>query len=260
LNVQIEGFSEQIAGLPTELDVEPPAFDAGELLTHAREAKSLDVYHSTSIEGYRIRYEDMSVLLGGTPAPGGLTEEEVRTRMAVLGYANAFDRLVGRIDREQQHSVINSSLILDLYTDLFRPSVEAGVVEAEALRGWRNAPVFIRDTRYVPPAAERVGEMMNTLIEQLGKLDAAILKAVLAHLMLVTIHPFPDGNGRVARLLMNAILLRNGWPWLTIREQDRRQYFEAVRAAQLDGDARPFGKFIIEQEGELIRAMRVGAA
>jgi hypothetical protein len=59
---------------------------------------------------------------------------------------------------------------------------------------------------------------------------------------------------------MNAILLRNGWPWLTIREQDRRQYFEAVRAAQLDGDARPFGKFIIEQEGELIRAMRVGAA
>jgi hypothetical protein len=258
LNVQIEAFSEQIAGLP--LDVEPPAFAVGELLTDAREAKSSDVYHSTSIEGYRIRYEDVSALLGGTPAPGGLTEEETRTRMAVLGYSNAFDRLVERIDRERQHLVISASMILDLYTDLFRPSVEAGVVEAEALRGWRNAPVFIRNTRYVPPAAEHVSEMMNTLIEHLGKLDTTIEKAVLAHLMLVTIHPFPDGNGRVARLLMNAILVGNGWPWLTIREQDRRQYFQALRAAQLDGDTSPFGKFIIEREGELIRAMRGGAA
>jgi hypothetical protein len=59
---------------------------------------------------------------------------------------------------------------------------------------------------------------------------------------------------------MNAILVGNGWPWLTIREQDRRQYFQALRAAQLDGDTSPFGKFIIEREGELIRAMRGGAA
>jgi Fic family protein len=256
LVVQIESFSDQITGLAAELDAEPPAFETGELLAQATRAKSYDVYHSTSIEGYRIRYEDVSVLLGGTPVSGGLTQEEVRTRMAVLGYSNAFDDLIRRIDRGGQHLPIDTALILDLYTDLFRPSVEAGIVDAEALRGWRDAPVFIRSTRYVPPAAKRVGEMMNTLMERLARLDATVVKAVLAHLALVTIHPFPDGNGRVARLLMNAILVGNGWPWLTIREQDRRQYFEALSAAQLDEDARPFGKFIIEQERELIGAMR----
>lgn len=260
LTVQVEGFSEQIAGLSAELAVEPPTFAIEELIEQARRAKAYDLYHSTSIEGYRIRYEDVSVLLGGTPVPSGLTEEEARTRMAVLGYSAAFDRLVERIDRERQRLPINISLILDLYTDLFRPSVEAGIVDAGALRGWRNAPVFIRNTRYVPPAAERVSEMMNTLMEHLANVDMTIVKAVLAHLMLVTIHPFPDGNGRVARLLMNAILLANGWPWLTIREQDRRPYFKTLRAAQLDDDARPFGEFVIEQEGELIRAMQVGAA
>jgi len=260
LTVQIEGFAEQIAALYAELAVEPPTLAVEELLERAKRAKSYDVYHSTSIEGYRIRYEDVSVLLGGTPVPSGLTEEEVRTRMAVLGYSTAFDRLVERIDRERQRLPINTSLILDLYSDLFRPSVEAGIVDAGALRGWRNAPVFIRNTRYVPPAADRVSEMMHTFIEHLANVDMTVVKAVLAHLMLVTIHPFPDGNGRVARLLMNAVLVGNGWPWLTIREQDRRQYFETLRAAQLDGDARPFGKFIIEQEGELIRTMRVGTA
>jgi len=259
LIIQIGGFSEQVAGLVADLDVEPPGFPVEELLGRAKQAKSYDLYHSTSIEGYRIRYEDVSVLLGGVQAPGGLTEEEVRTRMAVLGYSNAFDRLLDRIGREQSRLAIDTSLVLDLYTDLFRPSVEAGIIDAEALRGWRDSPVFIRSTRYVPPAAERVGEMMNALIEEVRKVDATIIKAVLAHLMLVTIHPFPDGNGRVARLLMNAILVGNGWPWLTIREQERRKYFEALREAQLNEDARPFGRFVIEQERELIREMQAEA-
>jgi Fic family protein len=76
--------------------------------------------------------------------------------------------------------------------------------------------------------------------------------------MLVAIHPFPDGNGRVARLLMNAVLVAKAWPWLTIREQDRRKYFEALRGAQLDDDARAFASFIIERERARIREERTG--
>jgi Fic family protein len=178
--------------------------------------------------------------------------------MAVLGYSSAFDRLLDRIEGEREELPIGTSLILDLYTDLFRPSLEAGIVDADALRGWRTGPVFIRGTRYVPPAAERVGEMMSAFVEHLGRVDSTLTKAVLAHLMLVAIHPFPDGNGRVARLLMNAVLVAKAWPWLTIREQDRRKYFEALRGAQLDDDARAFASFIIERERARIREERTG--
>ena len=247
LHMQMESFGEQVREVIGQVEIEMTPRPIEPLLSQARGAKAHDIYHSTSIEGYRIRYEDVSVLLGGTPA-GGSSEEEIRNRMAVLGYSLAFDNLLLRLEEEHERLRITDTLLLDLYVDLFQPSVEAGIVAAEVLRGWRNAPVFIRNSRYVPPAADRVGEMMNALITRLDLEESAVTKAVLAHLMLVTIHPFPDGNGRVARLLMNAILLSNGWPWLTIKEDERESYFATLRAAQVKEDSRPFAEFILQRE------------
>ncbi len=88
---------------------------------------------------------------------------------------------------------------------------------------------------------------MNLLVERLADLDDPIVEAILGHLILVSIHPFPDGNGRVGRFLMNAILLANGWPWLTIHEGDRGGYFDSLKKAQLDMDARDFGVFVLER-------------
>lgn len=253
LNLQIDTFHEQLTEVMGRHAFAPPSMTVRELIQQARAAKAHDVYHSTSIEGYRIRYEDVSVILGGSPPRGALSGSEIRNRMAVLGYSQAFDGLLGRIARERGNLVPSTTLVLDLYVDLFQPSVEAGIVDPESLRGWRSAPVFIRNTLYVPPAAEKIGDMMSTLMERLEGLPAPIVSAILGHLMLVTIHPFPDGNGRVGRFLMNAVLLSNGWPWLTIREDDRRAYFEALKEAQLAGDARPFGVFILERLAILLR-------
>ena len=97
-----------------------------------------------------------------------------------------------------------------------------------------------------------VGEMMDALITRLEGEESDIAKAILAHLMLVTIHPFQDGNGRVARLLMNAILISNGLPWLTIKEGEREPYFAALRAAQLKQDSRPFTEFILQRELDVL--------
>lgn len=250
LNLQIDTFHEQLTEVMGRHAFESPSVTLPQLIEQAREAKAHDVYHSTSIEGYRIRYEDVSVILGGSPR-GALSETEVRDRMAVLGYSHAFDWLLERIARERGSLVLSTTLVL-LYVDLFQPSVEAGIVDPESLRGWRTTPVFIRNTLYVPPAAEKIGDMMSTLTERLEGLPSSIVSAILGHLMLVTIHPFPDGNGRVGRFLMNALLLSSGWPWLTIREDDRRAYFAAIREAQLDGDARPFGVFILERLATLV--------
>jgi Fic family protein len=60
------------------------------------------------------------------------------------------------------------------------------------------------------------------------------------------VHPFPDGNGRVARFLMNAALLAGGLPWLTIRVEQRSAYFEALRRAQMEDEYAPFTRFIAQ--------------
>ena len=244
LLLQMTMSSEQIKAVTASVEAEAVRRPIESLLSQARDAKTHDVYHSTSLEGYRIRYEDVSVLLGGAPE-GGSSEEEIRNRMAVLGYADAFDNLLERLEVSQGALQLADTLVLDLYVDLFQPSVEAGIVEPELLRGWRNSPVFIRNTHYVPPSADRLSELMAGFLGRLQVEGQVIARAVLAHLMLVNVHPFPDGNGRVARFLMNAVLLGGGLPWVTIEEGDRREYFNVLKTAQLNEDAGPFAEFIL---------------
>lgn len=224
--------------------------DLGSLLESARSAKAYDAYHSSSIEGYRLSLDEVSILLGGG-GEGGPTIEDVRTRLAVIGYGIAFDRLMSQVEGAGGAMGLTEALALDLYADLFTPSVEAGIVSPEDLSGWRRSPVFIRDTLFVPPGPEKVAPMLDLIFDELERLprEAGLLRATLVHLWFVWVHPFPDGNGRVARFLMNTALLAGGRPWLTIRVEQRGAYFEALRAAQLDGDYRTFARFIAESMG-----------
>src|SRR5438105_14669043 len=65
-----------------------------------------------------------------------------------------------------------------------------------------------------------------------------------AHFRLVAIHPFADGNGRTARLLMNLLLLRGGYPPLAVRPEDRGAYLDALEHASLRDDLKPFQTFL----------------
>lgn len=67
--------------------------------------------------------------------------------------------------------------------------------------------------------------------------------AALAHYKLVYIHPFYDGNGRTARLLMNLILMQAGFPPVSVKIEDRLKYYETLETAN-KGDVRPFIRFI----------------
>jgi Fic family protein len=68
----------------------------------------------------------------------------------------------------------------------------------------------------------------------------------LAHFQLVWIHPFLDGNGRTSRMLMNLILMSNGFPPVVIKLEDKPRYYEVLRQAQVSGDTRPFIYFIYQ--------------
>ena len=65
--------------------------------------------------------------------------------------------------------------------------------------------------------------------------------------MLGYIHPYPDGNGRMARFLMNAMLASGGYPWTTIRVDDRRRYLAALEDASVEQDIAPFAEFVAAQ-------------
>ncbi len=245
LRVAVRASVVQIEGVQEELEMPGPSKRLGDLLKDARSAKAYDAYHSSSIEGYRIGHNEVAALLGGDD-DRTVDTEDLRSKLAILGYGAAFATLVDRMAERGGAVALHRDLALDLYGDLFTPSVEAGIVSAEALRGWRNGPVFIRDTLFVPPRPEKVPRMIDLLSDELEGIHPSrgVLRATLVHLWFVWIHPFPDGNGRVARFLMNAALLRGGVPWLTIRVEQRAEYFAALRAAQLEDDYRPFGRFI----------------
>lgn len=245
LRVAIRVSREQVEGVLDELDVPSPSRRLEDLLSEAREARAYDAYHSSSIEGYRLELEEVSALLGGSGA-GEAVIEDVRSKLAVIGYGIAFDNLLARVEGGGRGVRLTGDLALDLYVDLFTPSVEAGIVAADDLRGWRTGPVFIRDTLFVPPGHEKVPRMIDLLFDEMEEIEMSrgLLRGILVHLWLVWIHPFPDGNGRVARFLMNTALLGGGLPWLTIRVEQRSEYFAAIRGAQLDEDYRPFARFV----------------
>ena len=73
------------------------------------------------------------------------------------------------------------------------------------------------------------------------------VRAVLGHWLFGYVHPYPDGNGRMARFLMNAMLASGGYPWTVVRVEDRNAYLAALDRASIDMDIAPFAQFIAER-------------
>jgi Fic family protein len=89
-----------------------------------------------------------------------------------------------------------------------------------------------------------VRDAMPALIDMLEQETEAGVRAVLGHWLLGYIHPCADGNGRMARFLMNVMLASGGYPWTVIRVEDRNAYLEALDRASIDTDIMPFAEFI----------------
>ncbi len=140
----------------------------------------------------------------------------------------------------------------DWYGELFQPAVAAGLLAPQDLAGYRNRPAFIQGSRHVPPRAEVVRDAVPALFDLLDQEEDAAVRAVLGHWMFGYIHPYPDGNGRIARFLMNMMLASGGYPWTVIRVDDREAYMAALERASIGQDVTPFAAFIAER----VTAMR----
>ncbi|MEM6526100.1 MAG: Fic family protein, partial [Bacteroidota bacterium] len=88
---------------------------------------------------------------------------------------------------------------------------------------------------------------MPVLFELLAEEKEASVRAVLGHFIFVYIHPYMDGNGRIARFLMNTMLSSGGYPWTIIKVRDRKRYMAALEQASFALNIKPFAKFIGDQ-------------
>lgn len=115
----------------------------------------------------------------------------------------------------------------------------------------RTIPVRISGSPVILPNPAKVPDMMDVFLKWLtsSKDLHPVEFAAEAHYQLVTIHLYVDGNGRTARLLMNLILMQNGYPPAIIRTRDRIKYISSLEKAQLGGSKDDYEKLIVDAVG-----------
>ena len=103
---------------------------------------------------------------------------------------------------------------------------------------------LIAGSKVVLPTPVEIPPLMADFGQWLTSVEPGCAAAFEAHYRLVSIHPFTDGNGRTARLLMNLLLLRAGWPPVVIGPEHRPDYLDALEQRQTGGDVEPYGTFM----------------
>src|SRR5438552_993539 len=194
------------------------------------------------------------LLNGGQSAKAGYRAKAFRhtgrDALAARGYWQAFQLVkkgVEKVIAGENAPALARTVHNDWYRELFQPCVTAGLMEAGVLAGYRNIPVYLRGSRYIPPRWEAVRDAMPAFFDLLEKEPEPSVRAVLGHWLFGYIHPYPDGNGRMARFLMNVMLASGGYPWTVIRIRDRRSYLGALDRASIDVELGPFTTLLAQR-------------
>jgi Fic family protein len=114
---------------------------------------------------------------------------------------------------------------------------------------YADVPRFVRTEtgRHMFPSPAEIPAMMGDFAAWLRTAPDVVETAIAAHRRLVDIHPFTDGNGRTARLLMNLILIRAGYPPIAIRPEDRLEYIRALQLEQSGGGVEEFERLMYQR-------------
>jgi hypothetical protein len=217
-------------------------------LKQIEEVYVTDAYHSLSIEGYRVSPELIDRVRQGSWNPDLYdADKQLRDALAARGYWQAFQAVQQSIEKILKSELAGAVADHDhgkWYRELFAPSVEAGICKPSDLAGYRNGSVYIRRSKHVPLSHEAVRDAMPAFFELLRNEPHAAVRAVLGHFIFVYIHPYMDGNGRMARFLMNAMLASGGYRWTVIPVEKRDEYMSTLEAASVEGEIAPFAHFL----------------
>ena len=203
-------------------------------------------YNSTGIEGNSYTLNQTRVLLADGITIGG---KRLVEHLEIIGHSEAIEYLEDIIENnveltEREIKNIHSLVTKDI------ENVNSGA--------YRNNAVYISGSKHIPPQPYLVSEKMEELMlwyNNESKNIHPIERAAILHGEFVSIHPFIDGNGRTARLLLNFELMKNNYPAIIIEIEEREKYFDALEVGNLSGNWDKFTEFVREKCEERIDYM-----
>jgi Fic family protein len=207
---------------------------------------------SNSIEGYLVSKEDAIAAVDGEEP----LDAERETWLEIIGYRNAMTYVL-QLSKDSQF-VFNEGFLRSLHFMVLHHNL------AKNPGNWRPGPIYVRDeakqeTVYEAPGAEIIPKLIAELVAYLKSSednDHVLVKGAMAHLNLVMIHPFSDGNGRMARCLQTLVLATRGVinpAFCSIEEylgRNVQSYYDVLAtvgkgAWHPENDTRPWIRFII---------------
>ena len=204
-------------------------------------------YSSNALEGNSLTESETKVVLEDGITIGG---KPLKDHFEAIGHSDAFDLLYKLAESQE----ITENDILGLHRLFYYR------IDTDSAGKYRERNVIITGTDFTLPAPTEIPRDMQEFIGSLPSLRQLhpVEYSAMLHLNLVTIHPFIDGNGRTARLLMNLALLQTGFPVTIIPPLIRGDYISALRDSK--GDNKPFINFISccvwESQKEYLRLLK----
>lgn len=197
-------------------------------------------YTSNAIEGNTLtRRETALVVEEGITVRGKTLKEHLEA----INHAEALDFIKELASKKRKE--ITKREVLDIHALILKK------IDDENAGRYRNIAVRIRGADVILPNPLKVPELMEGFFAWLHSKnnDHPAKIAADAHMKFVLIHPFSDGNGRTARLLLNLLLMQKGYPPALVRKEDRDFYIDSIEKAQLSLDFDDYYKVIYRAIG-----------
>jgi Fic family protein len=204
-------------------------------------------YESNRIEGNTLTLQETSLVVNEGLTISG---KSMREHLEAINHAEAVDFILDLAGRQVD---LSQRTLLELHGLILKS------IDRENAGRYRRVPVRIAGSRHEPPQPYLLEKMMEDYFlfyhQQKGSLHPVILAAD-AHERLVSIHPFIDGNGRTARLVMNLILLRDGYTIANLKGDrfSRLRYYQALETVQVDNEPEHFYHIVADAELASLRA------
>lgn len=208
-------------------------------------------HNSTAIEGNTLTLIETKVVLEDGISIGGKNLREI---YELVNHQKAYHYVKDCITKKIP---LDEKIMKDIHALLMNNIFIGGI--------YRNVDVYISGAQHTPPSPNEMYRQIKDFYADLtwkSKELNLIELAAWTHAEFVKIHPFPDGNGRTARLIMNYQLLVNGFPAISIAKENRLEYFNALEAYAVEGNIAPFSEMIaslIERQLDRYLAMAESA-
>jgi Fic family protein len=247
--MMLDDVQGRIAAKKAELDRLRPL--AREALRRLQKHWDVELtYTSNAIEGNTLTLRETAEVIEHGITVGGKTLKEH------LEAVDHYAAVLWMRELAGQTAALGEEVVRELHRRVVARS-EPGIAGA-----YSRHPRRIAGSPVAFPNAAKIPELMAAFGRALEAAPATPAAAFDAHFRLTAIHPFSDGNGRTARLLMNLMLLRGGYPPVAVRPEDRSAYLDALERGSLADDLGPFQTLLHERLdatlGEYLAVLREG--